>query len=308
MTASNPFLVSKPVDNADLLLGRSSIFPWIEQNLGLGNQNQAIAISGRPGVGKTSIFRNLSLLRSRHEYIILQIDARELNEVSSSDATWKLVKTMNSALTAKFIAYPAVEKPSFVLQPERVFFKDYWDPLLQSGEVNKILLVIDNMELLSSEINIGRELKRKREFLWSLLKVYENVEILIALQGRPELYSPDSFFPFSIGANIQLQFLSKEETKSLLKVAAQFTIPDYVCDYIFRLTGGHPADIQLLAHHIFERSVVSGYRFVTVADILAILSSDLKAGDFYQPVYSQRESALLHYSPELNTFEFVEDV
>ena len=102
--------------------------------------------------------------------------------------------------------------------------------------------------------------------------------------------------------------MTNDETTSLLKIAGQYTIPDYVCGYIFRLTSGHPADVQRLAYHIFERSVEAGYRFVTVADVLAILSSDLKSGDFYQPVYGQRESAMLHYSPELNTFEFVDDV
>ena len=308
MNPSNPFVVKKPVESPELLIGRSSIFPWLQKTLGLGRQKQALAISGQPGIGKTSILRNLSLLPSRHEYVILQIDAREWRELSSSDATWKLVKTMSDALTAKFISYPPVEKPSFVLQPERVFFKDYWDPIILSGEVNKVLLVFDNMGLLASEMNIGQELQRKRDFLWSLLKKYKNVEILITLQGRPELYSPKSIYPFSIGANYQLQYLTRDETSSLLKMTDQYTIADYVCDYIFRLTSGHPADVQRMAYQIFERSVESGYRFITSADVLAILSSNLKAGDFYQPVYGQRENIMLHYSPEAKTFEFVDDV
>lgn len=307
MTTSNPFVFKKPVENPEFLLGRRLIFPWIEEKLVLENQNQAVAISGRPGLGRTSILRNLSLLPTRSSRIILQIDARDLHEASSSESTWALVKSFNQSLRARKIPHPNIEKPSFVLQPERVFIKSFWEPLLQSKEISSVLLVIDNMELLTSELNTGQDLRRKREFLWSLVKRYENIQMLVSLQGRPELYSPDSVAPFSFSANYQLQFLTREQTSILLNKTEQYTIAEYVCDYIFRLTSGHPADVQRLAYQIFERSIETGYSFITIADVLAILSADLRGGDFYQPVYGRREETKLVYSPQLDNFEFVDD-
>jgi hypothetical protein len=307
MSESNPFVFNKPVENPKFLLGRSSIFRWIDQNLGGAARNHAIVVSGSPGIGKTSILHNLTLLTSPHEFTIIQIDARDLNRVKSSESTWRLIKSFNRSLSAQTLLHPGVEKPRIMLQPERVFIKDYWEPLNQSEEIRQILLVIDNMELLTSEMNIGHELKRKREFLWSLVEDYDNVEMLFGLQGRPELYSSEAIYPFTIASSYHLQYLTKDETTALLNMPDQYIIPDYVCDYIFRLTHGHPADVQRLAYQIFERSIESGYRLITVADVLAILSSDLKGADFYQPVYVQREDTKLVYSPRLNSFEFVND-
>ncbi|GMQ77520.1 MAG: hypothetical protein BMS9Abin02_0008 [Anaerolineae bacterium] len=307
MTETNPFVFNRPVENPKFLLGRGSIFRWIDQILGGAARNQAFVVSGSPGSGKTSILHNLTLLTSLNDFTIIQIDARDLNRVNSGESTWRLIKSFNRSLSAQSLFHPSAEKPRFVLQPERVFIKEYWEPLKQSEEIRKFLLVIDNMELLTSEMNIGQDLKRKREFLWSLIRDYDNVEMLFGLQGRPELYSSEAIYPFTIASSIHLQFLTKDETTALLNMPDQYTIPGYVCDYIFRLTRGHPADVQRLAYQIFERSIESGYRLITVADVLAILSSELKGGDFYQPVYVQRENTKLVYSPRLNSFEFVND-
>jgi hypothetical protein len=307
MTESNPFVFNKPVENPKFLLGRSSIFRWIDQNLGVDSRNHAIVVSGSPGIGKTSILHNLALLTSSREFAIIQIDARDLNRVNSNESTWRLIKSFNKSLTAQSLFHPSVEKPRFVLQPERVFIKEYWEPLNQTEEIRQILLVIDNMELLTSEMNIGHELKRKREFLWSLVQDYDDVEMLFGLQGRPELYSSEALYPFTIASNYHLQYLTKDETTALLNMPDQYIIPDYVCDYIFRLTHGHPADVQRFAYQIFERSIETGYRLITVADVLAILSSELNGGDFYHPVYVQRENTKLVYSRQLNSFEFVND-
>ncbi len=307
MTETNPFVFNKPVDNPKFLLGRSSIFRWIEQILGDDARNQAIVISGARGSGKSSILHNLTLSTLPHKFAIIQIDARDLSRVSSSESTWRLVKSFNRSLSAQALFNPIVEKPRFVLQPERVFIKDYWEPLNQSEEIHHILLVIDNMEYLTSEMNTGQDLKRKRELLWSLVQDYKNVEMLFSLQGRLELYSPGALYPFTIASSIHLKFLAKDETTKLLNMPDRYIIPDYVSDYIFRLTQGHPTDVQRLAYQIFERSVESGYRLVTIADVLVILSSELKGGDFFQPVYIHRENMKLVYSPRLKSFEFVND-
>jgi hypothetical protein len=305
--ALNPFVIGIPVTDTKMIFGRNGIFRWLLANLGPGNPGIPLLFWSKPGIGKSTIMHQISNRILGASYLVISIDAEQLVTDSLTDFFWRLASTTGEALGNQNLSSPKLEKPMLVLTPERVFNRDFWEPLLEEHSERQFIITIDNLEKLIVDRPGNGLLARKRRLLWRLTIDHENVNLILALSGRPELYSKEAFAPFEVSLAYQLRKLKAPESQELLNIPETYDVPQHVSEYIHHLTGGHPADLQRIGHAIFERMERFHLRRVTFADVLVVLSEAFQPSDFYSPVYSKREEISIVFSPSSRRFEFVND-
>jgi hypothetical protein len=305
--ALNPYVLGTPVTNTKMIFGRNGIFRWLMANLGPEYPGKSLIIWSKPGIGKSTVIHQISnrILGSSHT--VISLDAEQLVADSPTDFFWRLVSTTSKALGKQSLSSPEIEKPMLILSPERIFNRDFWEPLHEEHNGRQFIIAIDNLERLITDQPGNEALSLMRRNLWRLTIDHENVNLILALSGRPELYSKESFAPFDASLSYQLRKLRASECHELFNIPEMYDVPIYVSEFIHHLTGGHPADLQRIGHAIFERMESLNLRRVTLADILAVLSGAFQPSDFYSPVYSIREEISIVFSPSSRRFEFVND-
>lgn len=262
-------------------------------------------IWGAPGMGKTTVLNQLANKLQDVDSIFFQFEAQSLIGEKNSEFCWQLAKKIGETLTGMDLPFPRIEKPMFLIQPERVFIRDFWNPIVNAAASNSYVFAVDNIEKLVGDLSSHADFARRRRQLWSTLLADSRVRLVLTLSGRPELYTKESLFPMDISLGYQLRKLNFEEAKMLLNYPVSYRVPDYVCRYIFMLTTGHPADTQRIAFSLFDRGTRQSVRQITVADVLFLLSEAYRPSDFYSGVYSNRASITITYSEAEGSFKFV---
>ena len=305
--ALNPYLLGTPVTDTKMIFGRNGIFRWLMANLGPVNPGKPLLIWSKPGIGKSTVIHQISngILGTSH--LVISLDAEQLVSDSPTDFFWRLASTTRKALGKQNLSSPEIEKPMLILSPERIFNRDFWEPLHEEHGGRQFIITVDNLENLITDLPGNEALSRMRRNLWRLTIDHENVNLIQALSGRPELNSKESFAPFDASLSYQLRKLRASEGHELLNIPETYDVPQHISEFIHHLTGGHPADVQRIGHAIFERMERLNMRRVTLADILAVLSGAFQPSDFYSPVYSKREEISIVFSPSSRRFEFVND-
>ena len=305
--APNPYVKGMPVTDTKLIFGRNGIFRWLLANLGPVNPGKPLLIWSKPGIGKSTVMHQISNRILGASFLVISIDAEQLVTDSLTDFFWRLASTAGEALGNHDLSSPKLEKPMLVLTPERVFNRDFWEPVLEEHSERQFIVTIDNLEKLIVDRPGEGPLARKRRQLWRLTIDHENVNLILALSGRPELYSKEAFAPFDVSLAYQLRKLKAPESHELLNIPRTYDVPQHVSEYIHHLTGGHPADLQRIGYAIFERMERLHLRRVTLADVLVVLSGAFQPSDFYGPVYAKREEISVVFSPSRRRFEFLNE-
>lgn len=304
---TNPYVLGMPVSDTKMIFGRNGIFRWLLANLGPANPGKALVIWSKPGIGKSTVIHQISKEILGASFLVISIDAEQLVTDSPTDFFWRLASKTSKAMAKQNLSSPKIEKPMLILSPERIFSRDFWEPLHEEHGDRHFIFTVDNLEKLTADQPGSEALARMRRNLWRLTIDHENVNLILTLSGRPELYSRVSLAPFDENMAYQLRKLRLPESHELLNMPGMYDVPQYVSEYIHQLTGGHPADLQRIGHAIFERVERYTMRRITLADVLAVLSSEFQPSDFYSSVYAKREEISVVFSPSSLSFEFVND-
>jgi len=287
MNNENSFVFDRPVDNSDILISREVALSWVFDNLD-NDVGIPLTIDGAPGIGRTTFLKQVQKDGHLSDFVPIYVNLAQIQLDSFSEFLWVFGKTIVRELSDIGLSSPALEKRMLVLRPRQAFHKTFWRQLIVSYNERRLLLILDNFEILankstSPETNLGY-----RQYLFELLGESQDIYALTSLAGRMATYDPMELAPFHQSLNYRLTQFSKTQTYDLINQNRMLSILKPVATYIYSLTGGHPADIQRLCHAICERMQEYDLRVVTVADVVATLRSELKPADFRRPVHHQR--------------------
>ncbi|MDX1613677.1 MAG: hypothetical protein R3300_05155 [Candidatus Promineifilaceae bacterium] len=283
----NPFIIDRPLRAGDPYVGREKIMAWVGEFLASGNGRRLALVQGSRGFGKSSLVAKLAERPADSEHILLTVDVRSLPHESESTLLWSLTKAFSSSLLGQGISPPPIEKALLLLNPRRNFQTKYWLPLVQSVGERALVVIIDNADehLRPTKLLQGPSLF---EFIPALLSSSQQEKYLFTTSVRVTAFPSTAFEPFGDFEVRRMSAFSSKQVRQLLRHMPATFIPNAVSNYIYTLTEGHPADVQRLAHALYERCTAHNVGTATTADLIAILAYDTEPLDFHGPVYRRR--------------------
>jgi hypothetical protein len=298
-TLTNPFVVGEPIAGDSLFIGRQSIFIWLQEQTRKNGGSTPLILEGMPGIGKTSILKQVMSGRLNEGIIPVYFDLNELPSESLSDFLWSIAKSTMKSLELHGFQEPSLEKRLLVLRPWQAFNQHFWQYIPQAVGERKILFAFDNF---NSIVNNGRDNEKLavlRQRLFSLFESQDNIQMLVTLTGRFEAFDLNSLAPFQNARNQRVPAFTEDETNELLRQAGSFPIFSDLVSYIYELTGGHPGDIQRLCHTLHERGRKNRLRQITLADIVFALENNFQPRDFHTAVYRRKSEHSIQLSERL---------
>ena len=287
-TLSNPFVVGEPISGDSIFVGRQSIFGWLQEKSRNREGSTPLILEGMPGIGKSSILKQVMSGRLGVGIIPVFIDLIDMPTDNLSDFLWSIAKSTMRSLELIRIHEPSLEKRLLVLRPWQAFYQHFWQYIPQVIGEQTLVFAFDNFNALISNRRDYDELAALRQRLFSLFNSQDNVRILVTLIGRFEAFDPMNLAPFQNALNLRVPAFTLDEVTDLLRQAGSFPIFSDLLAYIYELTGGHPGDIQRLCHTLHEQGRVRKLRQITIADIVFTLENQFQPRDFDTAVYRRK--------------------
>jgi len=287
-TLANPFVVGEPIAGDSLFIGRHSIFKWLDEQCRKIGSSTPLIIEGMPGIGKTSILKQVASGRLNEGIIPVYFDLGEMPSESLSDFLWSIAKSTMKSLELHGLQEPSLEKRLLILRPWQAFNQHFWQYIPQAVGERKLLFAFDDMNALISSGKDKDNLAALRHKLFSLFESQNNFQLLLALTGRFEAFDPLNLAPFQNALNLRIPAFTQDETIELLRLAGSFPVFSDLVAYIYELTGGHPGDLQTLCYALHNQGREQRLRQITMADIVFILENQFQPRDFHTAVYRRK--------------------
>lgn len=297
-TLSNPFVIDGPVTNDEMFIGRGQGFDWLRDEIAATSKPSPLAVEGPEGLGKTSFLQQIASGRLGNSFIPIHLDIDELPLKNLTEFLWTLAKFTMAGLEKQNIDGPTMEKRLLILRPWQAFNHHFWHRLTASSGDRTILFLADNFDSIVADEFENRTVNIYRHRLFELFQTVHRIVILFTLNGRIEAYDPQSLTPFDFAKSYRLPVFTLQETNELLIRAMSFPVFSDLSTFVHDLTGGHPGDLQRLCHALHEYGRSRRLRQITLADVLAVLESQLRPKVFHTAVYRRRDKLSLQYPRE----------
>lgn len=287
-TTVNPFIFGRPLEASEPFFDRGHEQAWITYSAQKPRGDKPLFLMGPPGIGKTSLIKRAVEDPGEAFPTTIFVDVPRTFEAEVRDFLWGFSRLITSSLPNAASQSPQLEKRKLLLQPLDEFKNVFWIPLDESFAGERLLLVLDDAEIL---FDLHETDSPGNELLDIILQLYDeakNIEILFVLSDRANGSLP---IPRSMADESKILNLNNFDLDDALKIIDllhPYRAANDVRKYIHDLTGGHPNDLQRLCHALFERCTQLGIAHITMADVAVALYMDPSPGDYYMPVYKRR--------------------
>jgi hypothetical protein len=241
-----------------MFFGRNRELQEIAQYLRTG---QSVSLAGPTGIGKTSLLIRLTsqAIAAEHGlwdgYLARSIDCTQLAESSITDLFRRFSDTLAAGLASRGLPEePELRKAS--ASPSRLSFESALRALNHRGL--QVILLLDHFEQVSAnpllDLPFYNALRSAAgRFNLAFLTASDQPLIALTYSDHPQEILSSPFF--NIFAPLQLSFLPEEEARALIETPAlragrPFSADQ--CDFLYRLTGGHPMMLQAACRFAFE--------------------------------------------------------
>jgi formylglycine-generating enzyme required for sulfatase activity len=287
LTSSNPYTIDDVVTDPVMFFGRAEVLAWIAKMLHKGHTNEPLILYGLPGVGKSSILKQLELGRLGEESTVIQTNIQDLPLDNLCSFLWTLAEKINQETISsevQVIVSP-VEYNHFSADPAAAF--DQFLSIIEEDRVedNQLILAFDDLDILAGQSQSGFPEHEILTFLHTFLQQKEKLAYLFTFNGPLEKLPTDALAPFKLTQQFEVSNFDLETTLTFLKRSALFNTSAAVGKYIFNLTGGHPGDIQRFCHALYERRLNNQLLHITLADVVAVTRQAKRQNGFQTAVY-----------------------
>ncbi|MGB3713649.1 MAG: ATP-binding protein [Candidatus Promineifilaceae bacterium] len=284
----NPFIFGRPLEKSDPFFGRHDEISWLRRSVWTEKERRPVAITGSPGIGKTSILNRLIHGTDSRKITTIVIDASQIFDLDGRDFLWRFSQKITKGLASSGRVAPSIQKRMLVLRPMEVFSKKFWIPLAKSMSNERLLVAFDDADVLfslSGERSSGTEIL---DIMFRLYKEVETIEFLLVLSDNLRRNSSANDLLFDKARILEIGNFGKQQSLDIIRQSYPRRVADIVGTYIHDLTGGHPNDLQKLCHALYERCLHLGTNHITLADVAVTLAMDLDPSDFQMPVFKRR--------------------
>jgi len=246
----NPYIVGNPVRSPEMFFGRKEEFQFIQRTLENQQQSCVFVLCGERRTGKTSILYQILNRRLGPKFIpafvdmqglVVQKDEEFLQELASRIANAVAEEQDSSELTS--------------VQPVTSYldFTGFMDVVARQTSGRRLLLLIDEYELIADKVQAGKLSAEVYPYLNSLLERYPRLSFVFTGSGELE---PNSGWSHLLGNSYyrKITFLGRKDAEELIcrPLQSKVFFRAGVVGDILRLTQGHPFYTQLFCQSMVD--------------------------------------------------------
>ena len=245
----NPFVVGNPVRESRMFFGRKSEFHFISDTLGGGAQGSIIVLCGERRTGKTSILCQIQAGRLGPGYRSVFLDMQGI--IADHDLEFLALLRQECERSLRAVGSPLAEVTTG--SSPYTEFTEFLRATSRSLGADRLLLLVDEYELIDERIQAGRLSPEIPRFLNSLLQHIPGLSLILTgssgLEGRP-LWNDllgKSFFR-------EVSFLGKADVEALIRepLIGKVSLQGDALARLLRLSAGHPYFTQLLGQNLVD--------------------------------------------------------
>ncbi len=270
MVAEQAANTTSTPENGRSFYGRQDVFAWIQKGLAQKSPTQPLVLTGPPRIGKTAVLNQIIDGQLGRDIVPVYLNFDNLLHDSLSIFLSDMAQTAVQALQEKGIDIAPPTKADFVVAPYKAFSSQFLLPALEKLGQKKLLLLCDNINLLLNAEKDGSFEPQTFEAFYRLIHAQSRAYTLFTFNYPLPDDDTDALAAIGNIPHYKIQTLSKDETIVMIQQQNDFTIFRDAAEFVYQITGGHPAETQLYCNAIRKRQETSGLRHVTVADVTAV--------------------------------------
>ncbi len=275
MSVGNPYIIDRPLSEADLFIGRHRLLVGVVQSLIRGRQ--LVLVYGPARMGKTSFLRRLTK-ELPAEYIVLSVDLVWPEGGNAERAMQELQARVTENLST--VLGQAAPDPSGSSPLGRSLEAEGSSPSGPSLTAaldalqDRVVILVDGLSVTDLCGEAGADLMTQwQEWMSSMSKVH----FVVAVNGRPEGAALSNTALAAL-PSVELEGLTLEETEDLLAkpVKGRLALNFDAMRRVWQLTSGHPYFVQLFGHALFVAH--SGRGRVVLHDVEEVIQDVMALG------------------------------
>lgn len=280
----NPYSTGTPTTDSKMFFGREQVIDFLKDNLTRTSAQSVIVLYGQRRSGKTTLLRHLVDAAILDEHLPVFIDMQgESLQISGSRFLYKLAFYIARAMKKKELCVRQPRQKDFESDPTFAF-NLFLDKVEQHLNGQRIILLLDEFEVLEEQIKKGRLQPEILEFLRSLMQNRKNVNFLLSGTHKIEQLTKDywSVF-FNIARYYRLARLDSQSAADLIKqpVAGYLEYDTYALKKIQQLTADQPYLIHLICRSLVDHCNEKRKAYATINDVNTVLREVMQTGQFH---------------------------
>jgi tetratricopeptide (TPR) repeat protein len=269
----NPYIIGRPITEANLFFGRESLFQFVADNLYKGSQ--VILLHGQRRIGKSSVLAQIPNFVDLENFVFVPLSL----EGDSQKPLGEVLHELARDSLEHFGLIGSIVLPSITeLEHDPKIFVDRF--LLQLRHALKT----QNLVLLLDEFDAFYSLKVAAGHLFQYFQseVYHHPDLyIIPVVGRQLNDLPELVSLFREAPNQEVGLLDRRNAERLITMPAEGLL-DYsqdAIDAILELSAGHPYFTQVVCFAVFSHAREEDRWQVTRADVESIVEKAIELGE-----------------------------
>lgn len=269
----NPYSTGTPMQ--EMFFGRDEDVEALRNNLARSAAQTVLLLYGQRRTGKTTLLLHLANTSALDEHIPVFVDMqRESYEISASKFLYHLAFYIFQALAKRNYVLPQPQQETFTGDPTFTFDRFLGDvDACQTGR--KLIILIDEFEVLEDQINKKRINAELLEYLRSTMQHHQSINFLLAGTHKIDQLTEKNWSVFfNLARHYHLSRLSGSGAQDLISkpVANQLEYTPYTVEMIRLLTADQPYFIHLVCRSLVDHCNEQRKHYVTLNDINTVLS------------------------------------
>jgi outer membrane protein assembly factor BamB len=280
----NPYSTGTPTHNSKMFFGREKDIEFLKDNLTRPEAKTIIVLYGQRRSGKTTLLLHLvnTPALGRHIPILLDMQ-KESYRISINTFFHNLAFYIFKEFRKRGIV---IEKPASKEFERQATFA--FDQFLDEAEAKltdqKIIVFIDEFEILETQVKKGTLDPEVFEYLRSLMQHHTNINFLLSGTHKMEELTRGywSVF-FNIALHYRLSPLSQQSAIGLITnpVAGYLEYEPYAVYKILDLTANQPYLIHLICRLLVDHCNEKRKTCATINDVNIVLQEVMETGQSY---------------------------
>ncbi len=277
MTNKNPYIIGIPIPKEDNFFGREELFLFIEDSLSA--DTKFLLLHGQRRIGKSSVLKQLAHKVDQKEFVFVIFDLQIHSDSSLSDILYNLAETIAEDLKidSDMIALPSDENLN--TNPD-IFFDNFLLEVYQQLDGKKLVLLLDEFDVVSSDNSILSQGESFFRYLQSLLKKQSKL-FIIPVVGRAKDDFENLFQLFKSPPYQEIGLLNDLSARRLITrpVQGRLEYNEDAIQAILKLSAGHPFFTQAICFNLFEQAKIEDNWTVTGSDVQSIVDRAIESAE-----------------------------
>ena len=243
-------LWENPVRSPEMFFGRKEEFQFIQRTLENQQEGCVLVLCGERRTGKTSILYQILNRRLGPKFIPAFVDMQGLVVQRDEELLQELASRIANAVTEE---QDSSELTSVQPVTSYLDFTGFMDVVARQTSGHRLVLLIDEYELIAGKVQAGKLSVEVYPYLNSLLERYPRLSFVFTGSGELE---PNSGWSHLLGKSYyrRITFLGRKDAEELIcrPLQSKVFFRAGVVGNLLRLTQGHPFYTQLFCQSMVD--------------------------------------------------------